>query len=237
MFEGTSSYFFPQRFHTSFPNLKYQMSEGTGMSVFDFSAWYQNLIDSDDHKIQEATLENILLLGPESTLANILGFQDSKMISVTYDNITYKGWSFQNFKLTSTRPVNFLYPGSVVIKVDELNTNNRANGFGIGEVFEIFHSDSNFGDLFDFQPYTSFPSHISRLSLTGIFTVRLVDIQNQELDLHGTDWTLTLGIQWALDTGTAGFENPNTNHNYLPITNVQPSRYDSLDAQRKRPRG
>jgi len=237
MFENTSSYSFPQQFQKTFPLLDYQFNEGTGLSTFSFSRWYQDLVDNNDHKIQDATLQDILLLAPESTLATMLGFQDSKITSVTYNNTTYKGWKFANLKLTSTRPVNLMYPGSVVVKVDEMNTNNRAIGFGLGEVFEIFHTNSNFGDVIDFQPYLEFPSHIARLQLTGVLTVRLVDVQNQELDLHGMDWTITLGIQWALDTGTAGFENADTNQNYLPITNVHPSRYDSLNTQRKRNRG
>jgi len=237
MYENTSSYSFPQRFHTSFEYLDYQLGEGTGLSSFDFTRWYQHLVDSGDHKIQDATLQDILLLGTESTLAPNLGFQDSKMVTVTYGDVTYKGWRFEAFKLSSTRPVQLLYPGSIVLKIDELNTNNRAIGFGLGEVFEIFHTESGFGEVINFQPYLAFPSHIARLQMTGVLTVRLVDVQNQELDLHGMDWTVTLGLQWALDTGTAGFETSNTNHNYLPITNTHPPGYDALDAQRKRPRG
>jgi len=231
----TPSLSFPDTFNDYHQFIQYVFNGGTGFSTIDFSARVQ---DFENNHVN-LTVMDVWLVSPISTMANVLGYQNSKIVSNTYEGMgVFTGWRFgSNWKLTSTTPVNFLYPGSIVVKIDQLNTNNRAIGFGLGEVFEIFHTDTSFGDIINFQPYTPFPSHIARLNLAGVLTVRLVDLSNQELDLHGSDWSITLGIQWGLDTGSAGFENPDTNHNYLPITNVQPTGYDSMQAIRKRPRG
>ena len=206
--------------------------------TFSFHNWYTNQI------LPNITATNQfvgLYLLSTSSLAQPLGFDVSQCIPLP-NSTTERGWPALNLsdpalaKLQAHQPPNLLYPGTIVIKIDQLNTNNRATGFGLGEIFEVIHSPSVFGGIIEYQSYLGFASHIAKLHLNSLLTVRIVDINNKELDWNGGDWHMTLGMQWALDTSLGGIENADLSLNNRPITHNYPNSYDSLNANRKRGR-
>ena len=195
----------------------------TALIRFDFSHW-----------VRPSTLYGFYFIDTPTSIMRPLGFESSQTTNPPGLNLS--GWLVGENGLVSTG-IPQMNTQDIILKIDQFNTHNRASGFGIGEIFHVIHPNCTFGDIIDYQPYINFTSQIPRLNLEGLLTVRFVDWDNHEIDWNGQDWTLTLGIQWAVDTGIAGLETVQFNQNLRPLTNHYPDNYDSLDVggrERKR---
>jgi len=176
----------------------------------------------------------LYVLDTPNSVFHPLGFESSQTTNLP--GLLVPAWKNQGNTILSTGIPSLSTP-DIIMKIDQFNSHNRASGFGIGEVFHVIHPNCGFGDIIDYAPKIDFTSQIPRLNLEGVLTVRFVDWDNNEINWNGQDWTLTLGIRWAVDTGIAGLETVQFNQNLRPLTNHYPDHYDSLDVggrERKR---
>jgi len=208
---------------TPLKNIQCVFNSSTALISFDFSTW-----------VAPSNFYGFYFIDTPNSILHPLGFESSRTLNPPSLNLN--AWVVQNKILQSTGIPQMTTP-DLLIKIDQFNTHNRTSGFGIGEVFHVIHPNCAFGDIIDYTPIIDFTSQIPRLNLEGILTVRFVDWDNNEIDWNGQDWSLTLGIRWAVDTGIAGLETVQFNQNLRPLTNHYPDHYDSLDVggrERKR---
>lgn len=214
-------------------------NKSNALLSFDFTNWFTN-----NPNPAGQTLSSVSLLSSSTLATTVLGF-DSNLCHVIHGT-SMLGWSLaasdvqhRTGSITGTNLGNLKYPGDIVIKIDEINTNNRACGFSLGEVFHIVHCDVPFGGMLVTYPKIDFPYQIARFTTThsSILTIRLTDIQNNELDLQGQDWTIVIGLKWAVDTGILGYEEAEQNEIPRPITFQTPQGFDPLDTVHSKKRG
>ena len=125
--------------------------------------------------------------------------------------------------------MNLSYPNAIYVTIDNIRANNVYAGTGL-DILDVLPiaGDFVFGDYIHIQHNSPFQQEVPHAQLKGSITVRLWDEDQNELNFQNEDWTLVLGIQYALDTFTAGLETSKITERLRPPLFRVPG-YDSLD--------
>jgi hypothetical protein len=121
------------------------------------------------------------------------------------------------------------YPRDIYISIDNLRTRNRCSNLKISgnTLLAKVPFNASFGDVFSYQ--LNNPSdgefYVPGLKLDSM-TVRLVDEDGEPILWNGSTWTLLIHIRYAIDAGSAGFEDSNLGRDYRPILHHE--YHDSL---------
>lgn len=121
------------------------------------------------------------------------------------------------------------YPREIYISVDNLRTRNRCSNTKISgnTLLAKVPFQAAFGDVFSYEPFNASDGefYVPGMKLDSM-TVRLVDEEGESILWNGSTWTLIIHIRYAIDAGSAGFEDSTLGRDYRPF--LQHEYHDSL---------
>ena len=145
-------------------------------------------------------------------------------------------YSVSESYITAGKFLDLSYPRSIYIAIDGLNTNNRCSlpGNSYGTILEkIPFANAAFGDNIYYEPYMDFPQLLPNFHINTI-KIRTFDENGQPIDWNDGYWSITLGITWSIDVGSAGQEDTTAGRHFRPLLHA--TEHDPLRTQQEHKR-